>query len=203
MSSNLLFMEGVELIGGIKLSDISAVAGDIIWTETTSQLYSSVVISMYLGLIDPVKGKYMLAGGKPTNGKQKNLISFFDTTWDIGVKDAETFVKMIALNYHAQMSTVSSEFKRIIKGLGAEYAMKIEFEELKPSTKSIVSTATTLALPFPVILLRDPYYGLEKNSADFLAAEISRLSKDGSLILIFSEAAPPVYTKQVQIIEEF
>jgi len=203
MTTELLSMEGVELTGGIMLSDVSAAAGDILWAGTASSLYSDVVIAMCLGLVKPVKGQYRLAGGKVSNRKQKKLISFFDASWKVSISDAETFVKLIALNYDKQMSTVSSEFKRIIKGLGAEYALQLKFDDLKPATRSIVSTATTLALPLLVILLKEPYYGLEKNAVEFLNSEISRLSKDGSLIVIFSEPTPPIYTKQVQIIEEF
>ncbi len=203
MSAELIYMEDVVLIGGIRVSNFSASAGDVLWAETASPLYSDVVISMLLGLMRPVKGHYFLAAGKATNRKQRKLISYFDASWDVGVKDAESFVKMIALNYDQQMSAVSSEFKRIIKGLGAEYALKVNFEELKPATKSIVSTAATLALPFPIVLLKEPFYGLEKNAADFLTSELSRLSKDGALVVIFAESTPALYTKQVQIVEEF
>jgi len=203
MNAELICTQDVELIGGIKISDVSASAGDVLWAETSSPLYSDVVVSMLLGLMKPVKGKYFLASGRVTNRKQRKLISFFDASWDVGVKDAESFVKMIALNYDQQMSAVSSEFKRIIKGLGAEYALKVQFEDLKPATKSIVSTAATLALPFPIVLLREPFYGLEKYATDFLKSELLKLSKDGSLIVIFSESTPALYTKQVQIVEEF
>ncbi len=196
-------MEGIELSGGIKLSDVSAMAGDILWTEAVSPLYSDVVISMLLGLIKPVKGKYRLAGSRPSNRKQKELISFFSASWDVGVKDSESFVKMIALNYDQKISTVSSEFKRMMKGLGAEYALKLGFEELRPATRSIVSVAATLSLPLLAIFLKEPYYGLEKNASDFLTSEILRLSKDGSLVVVFSESPPPGYTKQCRIVEEF
>jgi len=101
------------------------------------------------------------------------------------------------------MSAVSSEFKRIINGLGAEYALRVRFEELKPATRSIVSTAATLALPFPIVLLKEPYYGLEKHAADFLTSELAKLSKEGALVIMFAESTPALYTKQVQIIEEF
>lgn len=203
MNTDVLLMESVELAGGIKLSDVSAVAGDILWAETASPLYSDVVISMLLGLIGPDKGRYRLAGTRPSNRKQKKLISYFSASWGVGVKDAETFVKMIALNYDKKISPVSSEFKRIMKGLGAEYALKVKFDELKPATKSIVSVAATLSLPFLIILLKEPYYGLEKQAADLLTSEILRLSKDGSLVVVFSGAPPPGYTKQFQIVEEF
>ena len=203
MSAELNFIDGVELVGGIKISNVSALGGDVLWAETASPLYSDVVISMLLGLMKPLKGNYLLASGQVTNKKQKQLISYFDATWDVGVRDAESFAKMIALNYDQQMSAVSSEFKRIIKGLGAEYALKVKFEDLKPATKSIVSTAATLALPLPVVLLKEPYYGLEKHAAEFLSSELLKLSKDGSLIIVFAESTPAVYTKQVQIIEEF
>ena len=167
MNTDILLMEGIELSGGIKLSDVSAMAGDILWTEAVSPLYSDVVISMLLGLIKPVKGKYRLAGSRPSNRKQKELISFFSASWDVGVKDSESFVKMIALNYDQKISTVSSEFKRMMKGLGAEYALKLGFEELRPATRSIVSVAATLSLPLLAIFLKEPYYGLEKNASDF------------------------------------
>jgi len=203
MIAELIFTEGVELTGGIKISNVSASAGEVLWAETASPLYSDVVISMLIGLMKPVKGKYLLAAGRVTNRKQRELISYFDATWNVGVKDVESFAKMIALNYDRHLSAVSSEFKRLMNGLGAEYALRVKFEELKPATKSIVSTAATLSLPFPIVLLKEPYYGLEKHAAEFLTSELLKLSKDGSLIIIFSEAPPALYTKQVQIVEEF
>ena len=109
MSAELIFTENVELVGGIKISNISASAGDVLWAATASPLYSDVVISMLLGLMRPVKGKYLLASGRVTNRKQRKLISYFDASWNVGVKDAESFVKMIALNYDQQMSAVSSD----------------------------------------------------------------------------------------------
>ena len=203
MSADVIRTEGVVLDGGIRISDISATAGDVLWAEVASSLYTDVFISLCLGLLKPIKGKYRLAGGRVTNSKQKNIISFFDASWNAGVKDADTFVKMIALSYGEQISTVSSEFKRILIGLGAEYALKLDFNELKPATRSIVSTAATLSMPLLVVMLKEPYYGLEKQGSDFLNNEIARISKDGSLVMVFAGSTPAFYTKRTHIIEEY
>lgn len=203
MGAELLYMNDVTIAGELRFTNISLEAGELVWAQTASPIYTDAFISLCIGLIEPSSGKYRLAGSKTSNKKQKQLISYFDMAWDSGIKDADTLIKLLGVAYNLQVSSISAEFKRIINDLSLDYVINMDFKSLKPVTKHIVSTVVTLSLPFLVVMVKEPYYGLNKEQADVISLELKRLSKDGSLVLMISETEPPYYSSSFNIIREF
>lgn len=180
--AELLLIDGVKLEKGIRLPDVKAYAGDVVWVETENALYTDIFVGLLLGLIHPKKGRFKFITSD---------VSYCDVSeWTPGLKKALSLCK--AYSYSL------SNFKRLLSGANADYVLDMDVKDMAKSTKVLVSWAISLSTPSLNIILNDPFYGLDKKASAFLSTEIEGVAKDGSLVIILSPDRPAVFSQQVR-----
>ena len=187
--AELLLIKDVVLDNKVKLPNVKAFAGDVLWVETENSLYADVFISLLLGLLKPKKGTIKFFNSNS---------SYCDITeWVPQVKDPLSLVRTYSYAKGLQISSSTNNLKRILDGVNLGYLSEMEIKEMAKSSKALVSWAVSLSVPALNIILNDPYYGLDKNSCKFLAKEIDEVAKDGSLVIIMSQEQPMIFTQHI------
>ena len=190
-TDNLLTIKDVVINKGLKLPDITLSSGDILWLQTDNNLQADVFSSFMLGLFEIKQGKATLAGNDIT--RNIKIISYTDISrWNPKTDTVATFIKLLAHAGNFQISSVMNEFRRILDGMGAGYALNL-------NTKIMVSTATTLSMPRLVVMLLEPFTGLDKEGIAFISNEIKKTALDGSSLIIISDSEPSVHSKHVKM----
>ena len=197
-TDNLLTIKDVVINKGLKLPDITLSSGDILWLQTDNNLQADVFSSFMLGLFEIKQGKATLAGNDIT--RNIKIISYTDISrWNPKTDTVATFIKLLAHAGNFQISSVMNEFRRILDGMGAGYALNLNFDEMSVNTKIMVSTATTLSMPRLVVMLLEPFTGLDKEGIAFISNEIKKTALDGSSLIIISDSEPSVHSKHVKM----
>jgi len=197
-TDNLLTIKDVVIDKGLKLPDITLSSGDIMWLQTDNNLQSDLFISVMLGFFDIKNGKATLAGNEIS--KNTKIISYTDLSrWSPKTETVETFIKLLAHAAGFQISSAVNEFKRILEGMGAAYALNLNFDEMSSNTKLMVSTAITLSMPRLVVMLLEPFTGLDKEGVAFINNEIKKTALDGSSFIILSDSEPSVHSQHVKM----
>jgi len=197
-TDNLLTIKDVVINKGLKLPDIMLSSGEILWLQTDNNLQIDAFISFILGLFDIKKGKATLSGNDVT--KNVKIISYTDISrWNPKTENVVTFIKLLAHAGNFQISSVMNEFKRILDGMGAGYALNLSFEEMSANTKIMVSTAATLSMPRLLVILMEPFTGLDKDGISFISDEIKKTALDGSSFIILSDSEPSIHSKHVKM----
>ncbi|MCX6111756.1 MAG: hypothetical protein NTY22_00485 [Proteobacteria bacterium] len=195
---NLLTMKGVFIHKGVKLPDVTLSSGDVLWIQTENNLQADLFTSFMLGLFEPKVGKAVLAGTDIRDAK--GTVSYIDISrWNPRIDSVETFIKLLAYDGGFQISSVINEFRKILDGMDSGYILNMSFEEMSVSTKNIISTAISLSMPKLIIILLEPFAGLDKKAISFIGGEIKKIVLDGSSFIILSDSEPPVYSKHVKM----
>ncbi|MFH1223229.1 MAG: hypothetical protein V1647_02670 [Pseudomonadota bacterium] len=198
MSEPLLVANNVLLQGGVKIPNLSVLPGDILWLECENNLHSDIFVSFMLGLLKIRSGTATLSGNNITLPGNHKVISYFNITAHKYMDDVEKMVKLFAHSGGLEFSSAASEFKRILNGIGAGYALSVKSEEIAPATKKIIQTAMSVAMPSLLLLLDEPFTGLDTDGILFLKTELQNLVKDGTAVIIMSELEPPLNSKKLK-----
>ena len=197
-TDDLLIIKDVLISKSLRLPDISLSSGDVLWLQTDNNLQADLFSSFMLGLFEIKKGKATLAGTDIS--KNTKTVSYIDISrWNPNAETVETFIKFLAHAAGFQISSVMNEFKRILEGMGAKYALDLNFDKMSVNTKIMVSTATSLSMPRLIVMLLEPFTGLDKEGASFISDEIKKTALDGSSFIILSDSEPPVHNKHVKM----
>jgi ABC-type multidrug transport system ATPase subunit len=198
-TDTLLKTDDVFIKKDIRIPNVSLSSGDVLWMEMENDLQADVFVSFMLGLLDVQRGKALIAGGDISKNSPK-AVSYIDVSrWNPKIGSPESFIKLLAHANGLQVSAVMSEFRRMLDGLGGAYALSINFEEMNVGTKRMVSTAASLSMPRLIILLLEPFMGLDADGSAFIEHEIKRIAMDGSSLIILSGSEPPVCSKHKKL----
>lgn len=199
MTDKLLILDGVSIYKDIKIPDLYLSSGELLWIETQNDLEADVFVSFMFGLFPLKKGRAWFSG-MSINKNTDLPISYIDLSrWHPKSDTLEGFVKTMAYAKGMQVSYVLNDFKRILEGVGASYALDLSFDEMRSATKKIVSTCITLSMPQLLMILLDPFTGLDKENSLFLAEQIKKISVDGSSFIILSDTEVPVSAKHIKM----
>ena len=70
---------------------------------------------------------------------------------------------------------------------------------MSANTKIMVSTAATLSMPRLLVILMEPFTGLDKDGISFISDEIKKTALDGSSFIILSDSEPSIHSKHVKM----
>ncbi|MEI6092380.1 MAG: hypothetical protein WCQ47_01705 [bacterium] len=192
MQDKLLILEGVQIHDDIRIPDVSLSSGEVVLVQTQNDLEADVFISFLFGLFPLKTGKAWFSGASLAEYKH-GLISYVDLSrWHPKIDNLEHFIKTMAYAKGLQVSYVLNDFKRILEGAGASYALDLSFDEMKPATKKVVSTCITLSMPQLLMVLLDPFFGLDKDNSLFISEQIKKIATDGSAFIILADTVKTI-----------
>jgi ABC-type multidrug transport system ATPase subunit len=198
-SEKLFYSRGLYLEGGYVLKDVSVLSGDVVWVNSDNPVELDVFIAFLLGLVKIEEGNANISGRK-IKDLPHNIVSYFDiVNWHPKLASINDLVNILAHSRGLQSSFVLNEFKRLLNGIGAGYAVNLSLDKMTRSTKIMLSTALVMSMPSLIMLLVEPFEVLDKEASIFLDAEIKNLANDGSSIFILSGTEPIFYNKSIKV----
>jgi ABC-type multidrug transport system ATPase subunit len=206
MNSQALFKtKGLCLEGGYVFDDVSVLPGEVLWINSENPFELDIFVAFILGLINIKSGKGSVFGKKLVSGKKisalpHGIVSYFDiVNWYPELKTIEALINVLAHSRGLQSSFVLTEFKRLLHGIGAAYALNLELNKMTRVTKMLLSTALVMSMPSLIMLLIEPFEALDKDGANFLDKEIKNVARDGSSVFILSGSEPSFYDSLIKI----
>lgn len=198
-SEKLFYSRGLCLEGGYTLGDVSVLSGDLVWVNSDNPMDLDVFVAFILGLVKIKEGRANISG-KEIKDIPYDVVSYFDlVNWHPRLASINDLVNILAHSRRLQSSFVLNEFKRILNGIGAGYALNLSLDKMTRATKVMLSTALVMSIPSLIMLLIDPFEVLDKESGLFLDAEIKNIVNDGSSVFILSSTEPGFYNKSIKV----
>jgi len=198
MHSNALFhSKGLVIDGGLAIDDISVIPGDVVWCDSDNPMSFDIFSSFIMGLLGSKKGSAKISS-KEMSAVPHTVISYFDiVNWHPHVSSISSLINVLSYSRGLHAPFILNEFKRILSGIGGGYALNLSIGKMTRITRGMVSTSLVMAMPSLIMLLIDPFDGLDNEGAEFLKKEIATTANDGSAIFIMSSLEPPVYNRSM------
>ena len=185
-NNKLLIFRDVMVDKCVKLPDMDVASGEHVFVRVEHELLASLFVSALLGLIRVKSGKAVLAG-KNMGGDVSGVVSYLGNGhWLPGTGSVERLVGYYAASRGLSVPQVYNEFCRLLHGLGAGYASRMNIKEMTYNTRKRVTTALTLSVPLLMMVLIEPFADLDNEANKFLMNELDRLSADGSSVIVLA-----------------
>jgi ABC-type multidrug transport system ATPase subunit len=176
----------------VKIPDFALGGGEVLWMEMENPNWAKLLLPFFSGLLYHCSGTLTVAGKDFNRIEHKeNLFSCIHiSSYQAGPVLLNSLVHWIARRQGCNAAGAWSNCKRILSAIGCEYVCQVFLEKIAANTMKKINTAVTLSIPKLVIVLNDPFFGLEENEKVYISNEIDNLAKDGSSILIMSQDTP-------------
>ncbi len=163
---NLYFSYGEKSV--IKGFSLNIKKGEKIWVSGPSGCGKTTLIKLVLGLLKADKGEIDLNGMTPSVVFQENrLLPFKTVMQNIELVGGDT--------------EKAAEF---LKALGIEETADLKPAKLSGGMKRRAAIARALAVPFDLLILDEPFNGIDKKNLESTASLINEVCKNKTVILI-------------------
>lgn len=188
--NEIISAKDVVFAKDLKIPDFSLGSGEILWMEMENPNWAKLLQPFFNGLLIPHSGSFNITGKDLRKIKScKELVSCtYLSSYQAGMVYLNSLVHWIAGDKNS--AQIWATVTRILSGIGYEYTLQVPLETMAVSTIKKISTAITLSIPKLVIILNEPFYGLEEQGKQYIDKEIENLSNDGSCVLILSQDSP-------------
>ena len=196
MSNHLLELENVSIVypNGLKAIEdvsVSLSAGSICGLVGMNGAGKSTLFKAIMGFLKPTNGNVKIAGMPIHHALKQNLVAYVpqseDVDWDfpILVKDVVMMGRYGHMNFMRRAKKADHEaVENALKRVGLlEYASR-QIGELSGGQKKRVFVARALAQNGQIILLDEPFTGVDIKTEDGLISLFRELASEGRLILV-------------------
>ncbi|MEM9682272.1 MAG: ATP-binding cassette domain-containing protein, partial [Pseudomonadota bacterium] len=151
----------------------------------------STLFRSIMGFIEPTSGYVSIAGRTVQQALRQNFVSYVpqseDVDWNFPVL-VEDVVMMGRYGHMGFMRIPSAKDKRIVRASlervdMADHARR-QIGELSGGQKKRIFVARALAQQGPILLLDEPFAGVDIRTEESLAVLFRDLAKDGHLLLV-------------------
>ncbi|MBR0574450.1 MULTISPECIES: metal ABC transporter ATP-binding protein [Pasteurellaceae] len=151
----------------------------------------STLFKSIMGLVNPQKGQIKLCGLPINQALKQNLIAYVPQTEEIDWQFPISVYDVVLQGRYGYMNFLripSKEDKRIVQQamerLGIEHLAQRQIGELSGGQKKRVFLSRALAQQSRIILLDEPFTGVDINTENTIMQLLSELREEGALILV-------------------
>jgi ABC-type multidrug transport system ATPase subunit len=190
--NEILSADNLVMEKGVFVPNFSLNNGEVLWMEMENPNWAKLLLPFFNGLIYPRSGSLSVSNKNFNEIKHKeDLIScIYLNQYQAGSVSLNSLVHWIAGSKGTNAAQVWANCKRILALIGSEYVCQVSLNKMAANTLKKVSTAIALSIPKLIIILNDPFLGLEEEAKQYISKEIDTLSKDGSSFVILSQETP-------------
>jgi ABC-type Mn2+/Zn2+ transport system ATPase subunit len=197
--NEILSTESVFLQKGINIPDFTLNGGENLWIETENPDWARLLVPLFNGLLRPQSGRLSITGKDiyqqhPGTGAIKRvdelLCCIYMNIRQPGSLSLNALIRRIAHNKKLNPAQVWAKCREILHAIGCGYACQMEMNGAAAGTVKKICTAITLSIPRLIVVLNDPFFGLDADAQTYIAGQIESIARDGSSILIIAQDKP-------------
>ncbi len=169
----------------VDVEAFTASAGECLWIRGSNGAGKSTLLRILAGLVRPDLGRVTICGATPGSLTARRLLSF--------VPDAPALYDDLSVIEHCEYiaglhsmspTEIYSASHRVLQALGLDELVEHLPRSLSRGQRQKLSVALGLIRPHRVLLLDEPFEGLDEQGVVGLGSEIDRLANGGTVVLI-------------------
>lgn len=169
----------------------------------------STLFKSLMGLLKPQRGEIRLCGLPIRQALKQNLVSYVPQTEEVDWQFPVSVYDVVMMGRYGYMNFLrrpkTSDKEKVLQAMqrvGIEYLAERQIGELSGGQKKRVFLARTLAQQSRIILLDEPFTGVDVQTENAIMSLLTKLRSEGYLILVSTHnlGSIPDYCDQVVMI---